>query len=175
MQRFARSQIYLHWLTLLLIAIAYAAIELRDAFSEDGPVHDFSKTLHFNAGILVWILMAVRLYLKHRYADPAIVPPPPPWQMALAKLMHMALYATFIALPVLGVLTQLYGGKNWVFMGIDVSGFTPADRGLARTIKSVHETWANVGYFLIAGHAGAAIWHHYVQRDNTLKRMMPGD
>lgn len=174
MQRFTRSQIYLHWLTLLLVAITYASIELRDMFSEDGPFYDFSKTLHFNTGILVWLLMVVRLWLKHRHADPAIIPPSPRWQVALAKLMHLALYATFIALPVLGVLMQVYGGKHWVFLGAEIGGLTPPDRGLARTLKGVHETWANVGYFLIAGHAGAALWHHYWRGDNTVRRMMPG-
>ncbi|MGE9627421.1 cytochrome b, partial [Escherichia coli] len=40
-------------------------------------------------------------------------------------------------------------------------------------IKDIHETLANIGYFLIAAHAGAALFHHYVQKDNTLLRMIP--
>jgi cytochrome b561 len=31
-----------------------------------------------------------------------------------------------------------------------------------------------VGYALIGAHAAAALFHHYVVRDNTLRRMLPG-
>lgn len=174
MARFSAIQIYLHWLTLLLVAITYSAMELKGYLPDPSPWYDFSKTLHFSAGILVWIVMFIRLGLRHRYADPAIIPPPPAWQMLLAKLMHAALYLTFLALPLLGILTLTYGGKSWTLLGIDIPQLMERSGATARTLKTIHETWANIGYFLIAGHAAAAIWHHLIQKDNTLRRMIPG-
>jgi cytochrome b561 len=45
------------------------------------------------------------------------------------------------------------------------------DKALASQLKQVHETVGELGYFMIAGHAAAALYHHYIQRDNTLLRM----
>lgn len=41
-------------------------------------------------------------------------------------------------------------------------------------LKEIHELIANTGYFIVGLHAAAAIFHHYIMRDNTLLRMLPG-
>lgn len=97
MAHFSRLQITLHWLTLLLTGIAYAAIELRGWAPKGSSVYLFMKDMHYDMGVLVWALMFLRLYLKHKYPDPVITPPPPHWQHVAAKLMHIALYLTFAA------------------------------------------------------------------------------
>ncbi|MDI7037059.1 cytochrome b, partial [Escherichia coli] len=56
---------------------------------------------------------------------------------------------------------------------IQQSPFVTPNSEIKALIKNIHETWANIGYFLIAAHAGAALFHHYIQKDNTLLRMMP--
>ncbi len=99
MNRFSKTQIYLHWLTLLFVAITYAAMELRGWFPKGSSTYLLMRETHYNAGIFVWVLMFSRLIIKHRYSDPSIVPPPPAWQMKAASLMHIMLYITFLALP----------------------------------------------------------------------------
>lgn len=89
-------------------------------------------------------------------------------------MFHVLLYVLFLALPVLGVLTLAYGGKEWVLLGWQVPQFVTPDPALRRIIKSTHETLANTGYFIIGGHALAALYHHYLRKDDTLRRMMPG-
>jgi len=44
---------------------------------------------------------------------------------------------------------------------------------LAGQLKEVHETIGTIGYFLIGGHALAALYHHFLSRDNTLKQTLP--
>lgn len=75
MAHFSRLQITLHWLTLLLIGIAYAAIELRGWAPKGSSVYLFMKDMHYDMGVLVWALMFLRLYLNHKYPAPAITPP----------------------------------------------------------------------------------------------------
>ncbi|HEY8327046.1 MAG TPA: cytochrome b/b6 domain-containing protein, partial [Rhodanobacter sp.] len=41
-------------------------------------------------------------------------------------------------------------------------------------IKPIHELGATLGYLLVGLHAAAALFHHYIQRDDTLRRMLPG-
>jgi len=45
---------------------------------------------------------------------------------------------------------------------------------LSEQVKELHETVATIGYFLIGLHALAALYHHYVRKDDTLRRMLPG-
>lgn len=173
MVKFSKFQIRLHWLTLILIAITYAAMELRGWFPKGSNTYLLMKETHYNVGVLVWFLMIIRLIIKHKYNDPAIIPPPPAWQMMAAKIMHILLYISFLALPLLGITIMAYGGKDWSFLSFNIAPFVTPDGETKSLIKDIHETLANVGYFLIAAHAGAALFHHYVQKDNTLLRMIP--
>lgn len=80
----------------------------------------------------------------------------------------------FLSLPILGVLAQAYGGKTWFLLGWQVPQWvTPNDEARAY-LKQAHELIANLGYFVIGAHALAALYHHYIRRDDTLRRMMPG-
>lgn len=170
--RYARSQIILHWLTLLMVILTYAAMLLKDSVPDD--MASLLKNLHFNLGLSVFLLMFIRLGLRRRYATPATTPSLEGWQEWGAKIFHGLLYALFLALPVLGVLTLAYGGKEWALLGWQVPQFVMPDPALRRIIKSAHEVLANTGYFIIGAHALAALYHHYLRRDDTLRRMMPG-
>lgn len=72
MNRFSKTQIYLHWITLLFIAITYAAMELRGWFPKGSNTYLLMRETHYNAGIFVWVLMFSRLIIKHRYSDPLL-------------------------------------------------------------------------------------------------------
>nr|WP_274539623.1 cytochrome b/b6 domain-containing protein [Escherichia coli] len=68
----------------------------------------------------------------------------------------------------------IFGNSVFLMLhGFNVSPFVTPNSEIKALIKNIHETWANIGYFLIAAHAGAALFHHYIQKDNTLLRMMP--
>lgn len=173
MVRFSKLQIHLHWLTLMLIAIAYAAMELRGWFPKGSNTYLLMKETHYNAGIFVWCLMVIRLIIRQKHHDSAITPLPPSLQIISAKIMHILLYISFVALPLLGVAIMVYGGKDWNLLGLNIASVVTPDGETKSLIKDIHETLANIGYFLIAAHAGAALFHHYFQKDNTLLRMLP--
>jgi cytochrome b561 len=80
----------------------------------------------------------------------------------------------FIGLPVLGILSQYFGGHDWTMFNIRMPKSYLADLTLQKQLKTLHEWLANAGYYLIGLHAFAALWHHYRRRDNTLIRMLPG-
>jgi len=170
--RYSLLQISLHWLTLLLIVLTYAAMLTRGYFPEDQ--RPWVRLLHYNFGIAVWVLVFIRIGLRHRYLSPPITPAIPQWQALLATLMHWCLYLLFLALPILGVLALEYGGRSLVFLGWQVPQFVTPDPATRAWIKNTHELLASVGYYVIALHALAALFHHYIVKDDTLKRMMPG-
>jgi cytochrome b561 len=116
---------------------------------------------------LVWLRIAARLLGK----TPPIVPEAPKWQLMIATSVELALYALMIVLPLLGWVTLSAKGEAIPFFGLQLPAVVDANGALAERTEEVHETLATVGYFLIGLHAIAALFHHYVRRDNTLRRM----
>ncbi|QKJ87197.1 superoxide oxidase [Paramixta manurensis] len=174
MKKFAPSQITLHWLVFILVVIAYAMIELRGFAGRGTPLRAIMIATHFSCGFTILLLMLARLFLRHRHPSPAIEPPPPLWQVALAKIMHALIYLLFIGLPILGLISRYYDGQHWVLFGLSMPVADPSDEDFAYEVIDWHKTLAPLGYWLIGLHAAAALFHHYVIKDSTLLRMMPG-
>lgn len=87
--------------------------------------------------------------------------------------MNGVLYLMFISLPLLGVLSLYVGQVHWSFFSLNMPVSSTRDPELRRSLKNIHEFIANSDYFIIGLHAAAALFHHYVMRDNTLLRMLP--
>ena len=172
--RYHPALIGMHWLTLVLLVAAYALIELRGIFPKGSSAHDLMKTWHFMLGLAVWALVLVRLPLSLALHAPPITPTPPAWQHRLAQAMHVALYALLLALPLLGWLTLSAKGRPIPFFGLELPALLGPDKALAKSLEDVHETLGELGYWLIGLHAAAALYHHYLVRDDTLRRMLPG-
>lgn len=172
--RYHRLSISVHWLTLLLLVAVYALIELRGQFPKGSDARELMKTWHNMLGLLVFVLLFARLALRLRFRVPPITPAPPAWQQALARAMHVALYAFLFVMPLLGWLTLSAKGKPIPFFGLELPALIGPDKGLARSLEDLHELIGNIGYYLIGLHALAALFHHYLVHDNTLIRMLPG-
>jgi cytochrome b561 len=173
LDRYTALSIALHWLMLLLIAAVYACIELRELFPKGSDPREALKAWHFMLGLLVFVLAWVRLAAHLAGPVPAIVPQPSRWVSLSGKLMHVALYVLMIGLPVAGWLILSASAKPVPFFGLQLPALVGENKALAEVFKEIHETGGTVGYFLIGLHAAAALFHHYVVRDNTLRRMLP--
>jgi len=174
-ERYGAGVIALHWLTLWLLVAVYALIELRGIFPRGSDGYMAMKTWHFMLGLTVLALLPIRLALRAAGgAAPPIRPPMPSWQVRLAGVMHLALYAFLLAMPVLGWLTLGAQGKPVPFFGLALPALVDADKALGHQLEELHETLGDIGYYLIGLHAAAALFHHYWARDNTLRRMLPG-
>jgi cytochrome b561 len=173
--RYHRSSIVLHWLMVVLFIAVYASINLRELFDKGTPLRDGLKSLHFMLGLLMLILVAVRIAFRLKYTAPAIQPAPSAGQAKLAKLMHLLLYALMVGMPLVGWLLLSAAGKPIPFFGLELPALMGPNKALAHQLKDVHEFVGNLGYFLIGGHAAAALFHHYIQRDNTLRLMRLSD
>jgi len=155
----------------LLLIVAYCAMEFRGFFPRsDRPVINM---IHVSCGIAILVLMVARLLIRLKYPAPAIVPKPKPMITGLAHLGHLVIYLLFIALPLIGLVMMYNRGNPWLAFGLVMPYATEGNFELVDTLKSWHITLANLGYFVIALHAAAALMHHYFWKDNTLLRMMP--
>jgi cytochrome b561 len=172
--RYGALSIGLHWLMLLLLIAVYGGIELREIFPKGSDPREMMKTWHFMLGLSVLALTLLRLAVNIASPAPEIRPDPPKWQKLSAKLMHLALYALMLGMPLAGWLLLSAAGKPIPFFGLQLPALMAQSKDAAELIKEIHETAGTAAYFLIGLHAAAALYHHHLVRDNTLQRMLPG-
>lgn len=173
--RYNTTAIALHWLVLGLVVAAYAAILLRENFPRGSEIREGLKTWHYMLGLTVLATGLLRVGLRVLvWKTPPITPPPPQWQMWLAGAAHIALYGLIVLMPVAGWLILSAEGKPIPLWGISLPSLTAPNEAFAKQVKEVHETIGTIGYFLIGLHAAAALYHHYIVKDDTVKRMLPG-
>jgi cytochrome b561 len=165
----------IHWLTALFVIVGW----LLGTFLDDipkGPPRAFGLLTHMTLGQCVFVLVIARLIW--RYTNP----PPPAERTSYGKLLeigatlsHYTMYVLLLAVPVLGVIVQLKRGNPLPLFGFgQFASPWVADRATARTILHFHEYCADALLILAGVHAVAALLHHYVFRDRTLVRMLPG-
>ncbi|MDO8990488.1 MAG: cytochrome b [Sideroxyarcus sp.] len=172
--RYGSLTIGIHWLMLLLFVAVYGTIELRELYEKGSDPREALKTWHFMLGMLVFIMIWLRLAARFSAPLPLIRPAIPRLQEVSAKLLHLALYALMIGMPLTGWLLLSAAGKPIPFFGLQLPALIAENKDLAGQIKELHEAVGTTGYFLIGLHALAALYHHFIQRDNTLTRMLPG-
>jgi superoxide oxidase len=171
--RYGIPLITLHWFMLVLIVAVYACIELRELYPKGSAIRDGLKTWHYLLGLTVFALVWLRLLARLAGRVPPIVPSPAQWQLRVAHTVEFAIYLFVIVMPVLGLLSVNADGKTISILGLALPPLIGENKGLAEQLEDVHGLIGNIGYALIGIHALAALIHHYVQRDNTLKRMWP--
>jgi cytochrome b561 len=173
--RFSGWSIALHWLMAALLVATAATMELRGMYPKGSDARDLLKTAHYTLGVAVFALVWLRLLARALQVTPPITPTPPAWQAMMGRAMHVALYALMIGLPLLGWLTLSAKGAPIALLGgLQLPSILAENRDTSRWLKELHEAGATAGYALVALHAAAALLHHYVVRDNTLLRMLPG-
>ena len=163
----------LHWLVLVLIAAQYAiAWAMPDVGPDTRPTGLIAW--HLSLGTLILLLVLARALW--RLSHP--VPPPPdtlrPWQGALSRLVHLLLYATLLLLPLMG-----WGNASSRGWEVSLAGYIHLPAlfrngsyfGLA--LGDIHAVTATILLVLIGLHFSAALYHHFIVKDQTLMRMLP--
>jgi superoxide oxidase len=173
-ERYGAPMIGLHWLTLLLVIAVYACINVADVYPKGSDLRALWKSWHYLAGLAVLALVAIRLIVRLGSGpDPHVEPQMPRWQRRLADAAHVALYVFMLVMPLLGWLALSASGKPVLIAGFHLPMLMGENKPLAHSLEEIHETLGTLGYFLIGLHAAAALLHHYVVRDNALRRMLP--
>jgi cytochrome b561 len=164
----------LHWTVMALVLVAWLAGQFGDDLPRSARAAVLS--IHISAGLAVIAFVIIRL--AWRLID---APPPPEvtvlgrWAEQFGQWMHYALYVLLLAAPAVGIVVQFARGNALPVFGlIEIASPWSADRAFAHNVKEVHEALSNALVILAALHVAAALAHHWVLRDRTLVRMLPG-
>ncbi len=164
----------LHWLMALLIALAYVLVEQRGLFPRGSAPRAAMMQGHYWTGLSILLLAAWRLRLRLRDGVPPVTPALAAWNAWAGGLLHVALYLFFVVQPLLGLATAWSDGKavRLPFTGIALPTLLPEDEALAHALEDLHGTIGELFYWVIGAHVVAALWHHFLRRDDTLRRML---
>jgi cytochrome b561 len=172
--RYAASQKALHWIVAVLI-FALVPIALAMANLPDGPLKNALYEWHKSFGLTVLALALARLLVRVARGAPPLVAGLPAWQRRAAHASHLALYVLIVAVPLLGWAgTSACCAPVMLYFSLPLTLPVSGGMPVGEAILGVHRVAAFTLVALVALHAGAALHHHLVRRDGTLRRMWPG-
>lgn len=171
--RYTHTAITLHWLVALLI---FAAFPLG-VYMHDLPLSPYKLRLysyHKWIGVTVFVLALIRLSWRAAHRPPALPENMPNWEKFAAHATHHALYVLIFIIPISGWLMSSAKGFQTVWFGVlPLPDLVGKDKALGDLLHEVHEMLNFLLLGLVAGHIGAALKHHFIERDDILARVLP--
>ena len=180
--RYTSVAIALHWVIALGI-VAMLAMGLAMTHVKLTPFTQFKLyQLHKSIGITILLAAALRLLWRVTHRPPALPDGMPGWEKGAAEGTHLLLYGLMIGMPLVGwalvsaaplnIPTVLYGVIPWPHIPIFAQWHIKAQAAPVLARIHAYGGYALIGFLLL--HAGAALRHHLVLRDDVLRRMIPG-
>lgn len=171
---YAPAQKWLHW-SMALLVLVMVAVGLTMTNLGDGALKNGLYELHKSVGLTLLGLALIRIVVRSRRGAPPLEPNLPGWQRRAAYASHAALYALIVLAPLAGwIATSSCCAPVKLFWTVPLTFPAPGDEGFAKAVFQAHFALVFVLALVAAVHIGAALHHHFIRRDNTLRRMLPG-
>jgi cytochrome b561 len=166
-----------HWITagfiVIMIPVGLYMVNRGKATNFDALTNTLYSNHKMFGFILLWIIVA-RLAWRFLKGAPPDEPTLQPWEKSVAHLTHWAIYGLLLAVPLLGWIgVSLYPALGIPF-GLSLPALVSPNDKMAGTVFMLHKYGAILLGLLALMHIGAALKHHFVSKDNVLRRMMPG-
>lgn len=174
-KRYTTTAIALHWLIAVLIVGAFTLGLVMTDIPGFSPTKLRYYSWHKWAGVTVLLLAALRLLWRLKNRPPALAASMPAWQQSAAHGLHHLLYLLMFAVPVSGYLYTLAAGVPVKYFGLfQLPVFYAKNPALADIFKPVHYWLTMTMAALVVLHLLAALKHQILDRDGTMRRMLPG-
>jgi len=167
---YTRTAVSLHWLIAgLILAALFMGWTMTSM--EITPARLKLFNYHKWVGVTVLALALLRLSWRLSHSPPPLAPMPR-WQQAAAHGGHALLYLLMLVVPVTGWIYSNASGYPVVYLGkLPLPNLMQRNRELAGLWKDIHVTLATTLAIIVALHVLAALQHHFLHRDDTLRRM----
>lgn len=160
-----------HWVIVLMLIGQFIMAEL----AEDLPLGMEKIALlarHKSVGITILLLAVLRLGWRALNPTPR-APTGARWEHALARGAHVALYGLLFAMPLSG--WMMSSAKNYPvswFNVLPLPNLVPVSESIYEFMHETHELLATTLIVIAAAHVLGALRHHFIKRDDVLKRML---
>ncbi|MGK2953617.1 MAG: cytochrome b [Thiobacillus sp.] len=169
--RYSTPAIVLHWLMALLIFTSFPlGIYMVELPLSPDKLKFYSY--HKWIGVTVVMLVAIRLSWRLTHTPPQLPASIPTWQRRASAIVHGLLYLLMIAIPLSGWLMSSAKGFPTVWFGVlQLPDLVDKNRELGDLLAGVHKALNFTLLALVILHVGAALKHHYIERQPFLQRM----
>jgi cytochrome b561 len=163
----------LHW----LMAILLFGLLALGFYMHDLPLSPEKLKLyswHKWAGVTAFLLVWLRLFWRVTHRPPALPASMPKIMQLAAHAGHLLLYVLMIAIPLSGWLMSSAKGFQTVWFGVlPIPDLLDKNKETSDLLQTLHMGLNLLFVAVIAGHIGAALKHHFIDKDDILKRMLP--
>ena len=165
----------LHWVVALFVVLQFVFIFTAEALPREDEMRDTFFHLHFSTGFTVLVLATWRLVYRFMNPPPAPEHGQPPLLKRAALAAHWLMYLLIFALPITGwMLVATAGGAiDWYWLA-EIPNFIGKNEVLHEQLEEVHEILGWLLLVVASIHLLAALWHHFIRKDDTLRRMLTG-
>lgn len=170
-----------HWLIVALIIVQYVLAELAEDAGHQRTAHPAAAlqqlallARHKSVGLTIFALAVLRLLWRWYSRPPPFPAAMPRWQVNAARLTHYAFYALLLLLPMSGVVMSAASNYPVSYFGLfTIPNVVAPDEALKEIMEERHEMLFNILVTVAIVHVAAALKHHFVDRDDVLRRMLP--
>ncbi|MDK9701887.1 MAG: cytochrome b [Sulfuritalea sp.] len=170
---FTGVAIGLHW----LIAAAIIGTFALGLYMHELPLSPQKLKLyswHKWAGVTIFLCVLLRLVWRLSHRPPQMPAGMPAWQRKAAEATHVLLYLLMFAVPLSGWLMSSAKGFQTVWFGVlPLPDLLDKNQELGDLLQQVHMLLNFTMAALVIAHLGAALKHHFIDRDDVLARMLP--
>ena len=139
--------------------------------TEEISPRTFYFNLHKSIGVTIFALILIRILWRITHRPPALLASYKAWESKLASGAHHLLYLLMVALPVSGVIMATYSKYGIKWFGIPfIKGLD--NNPMRELFKDVHEIIGLIILLVIIVHIIGALKHKFIDKDDTLKRML---
>jgi cytochrome b561 len=179
--RYGTVAMTLHWLIALAVIAMLVIGKIMADLDSDDPNRFTLIQLHKSAGLTILFLTLLRIGWRLTNAVPPLPATLRTWERWAAHSTHFAFYALLLTIPLSGwtIASSSSSGIPTVWFGLfevpNLPGMQdePGRKDLHKQAEEMHELLGNLMILLLLLHVGAALKHHFWDRDNVLKRMLP--
>jgi cytochrome b561 len=165
---------FLHWLIVILIVVQVTLATMADDLPL-GPKKLGLLARHKSVGITILALVIVRLLWRWANPTPELPPTLKSWERTVARVTHVLLYVILFAMPLSGwTMSSARGFPVSWFHVFTLPDLVPKNKSLYDLLVDTHVSLAYLLYVVVALHVAAALKHHFMLRDDVLRRMLPG-
>lgn len=162
-----------HWIIVALIITQFVLANKADDLPI-GAAKLATLAQHKSVGVTILTLAVLRLLWRLSGATPALPASTPRWQNLGARATHFLLYALLLVIPVLGWLMSSARNFPVSWFGlITLPDLIGPDRAAYDFFHEAHEIAATTLAIVAIVHTLAALKHHFIDRDDVLRRMLP--
>ena len=163
-----------HWLLFLMLTFSIVTGNFLASLPKGAEKMEVAG-MHKSFGIVLLTLILLRLVWRLINETPRLPNETTAGEAFIAKAMHWGLYVLMFAQPLAGIMMSQAAGFPVSFFGFfELPVFLDKDPELAKTFLTIHGTVWILLVIAVIGHAGAALHHHFIRKDNVLKQMTTG-